>query len=178
VSPFVTTLDYVATDLDPSGAVAVQFSAFRSLRFAAGQHGLWLVPGGGAKPYTIASAPEEDVVTLTTDLSSGSRFKGALCALHDGSSVRFAGPVGGFTLKPDAREVVMLAQGIGITPFRSILRHTSLTGVDVRTTLVHVSARHPFQDDTAVKASTAHYPQSREAFIDRVTDVTRAHPQG
>lgn len=143
----------------------MHFRPRHPLRFTAGQHGLWVVPGGGVKPFTIASAPEDDLITLGTGLSSGSRFKRALGALEAGSKVRFVGPVGGFTLEGAGAAVVMLAQGMGVTPFRSMLRHVAISGADTRTTLIHLGARHPFRYDTAATVTAACYPTSREEFV-------------
>lgn len=173
----IASLDFTSMDVDQHGTAAVHFRPRRPLRFTAGQHALWTVPGGGAKPMSIASAPEEDVVTLGTGLTSRSRFKQALGALAEGSTVRFIGPVGGFTLPRRTPEVVMLAQGIGITPFRSMLRHIEITGADKRTTLVHTGAHHPFRADTEAAATAAHYPTSREEFAEHVTAVANQRPQ-
>lgn len=79
--------------------------------------------------------------------------------------MHFIGPVGAFTLPRRTPEVVMLAQGIGITPFRSMLRHIEITGADKRTTLVHTGAHHPFRTDTETAATAAHYPTSRVTGI-------------
>lgn len=162
----MASLELVSLDHeDDDGTVAMHFRPRHPLRFAAGQHGLWVVPGGGAKPFTIASAPEEELMTLGTNLSSRSRFKRALGALEARSKVRFVGPVGGFTLEGTGAAVVMLAQGMGVTPFRSMLRHVAISGADTRTTLIHVGARHPFRYDTAATVTAACYPTSREEFV-------------
>lgn len=55
---------------DDQGAVALDFRPQRPMRFTAGQHALWHIPGGAVRPFTIASAPEEELVTLGTDLAS------------------------------------------------------------------------------------------------------------
>jgi glycine betaine catabolism B len=171
----VVRLDLVATDFD-AGTAAVQFAPRRPLHFTAGQHGLWAVPGGGAKPFTFASAPEEDLLTLGTELSSGSRFKRALGALRIGGTVHLIGPLGRFTLESTSDTVVMLAQGMGVTPFRSMLRHTRITGAAKRTTLVHVGAPHAFRGDTEAAADEASYPSSRQEFMDEITAVVLAQP--
>jgi ferredoxin-NADP reductase len=53
-----------------------------------------------------------------------SRFKRALEALPIGAAARLDGPFGSFTWQNDRqRPLVLVAGGIGITPFMSILRH-------------------------------------------------------
>ncbi len=70
----------------------------------------------------------------------------------------------------------MLAQGIRITPFRSMLAHADIAGIDLPITLVHVGARHPCRHDTAARAKEAFYPTSREAFTADVEAVSGVQP--
>lgn len=55
--PHITSLQFVSKDVDNEGTAALHFRPRRPLRYHAGQPGLWLVPGGGIKPFTVASAP-------------------------------------------------------------------------------------------------------------------------
>jgi ferredoxin-NADP reductase len=76
---------------------------------------------GNARTFSIASAPHESTVMIATRLRD-SAFKRSLQRLSPGSGVRLELPGGDLTLEPDARRpIVILAGGIGITPFRSIL---------------------------------------------------------
>ena len=168
---------FTSMEADDSGSVAIHFHAQRPLTFKAGQFGLWIVPGGGLKPFTVASAPEEELITLGTSLGSQSRFKRALAKLTPGDKVRLIGPVGDFTLDRTAPAVVMLAQGVGVTPFRSILRHAAMSGSDKRTTLIHVGNQHAFRRDTEAAATEAHYPTSRERFNKALEAAVREQPE-
>jgi ferredoxin-NADP reductase len=161
----VARLRFDSITPDGQGAVAVDFRPQRPLHFIAGQHGLWVIPGGGVRPFTIASSPQEELVTLGTSVASRSRFKRAITALTVQDAVRLIGPIGNFTLDGTALPVVMLAQGMGVTPFRAMLRHLARTGQDKRTTLVHVGAAHPFRGDTEPVAAQTSYPSSREGFV-------------
>lgn len=174
--PHLASLQFVSMDVDDQGTAALHFRARRPLGYRAGQHGLWLVPRGGVKPFTVASAPEEEFVTLGTSLNSQSRFKRALAALSVGMTVRLIGPVANFSLDRTAPTVVMLAQGMGVTPFRSMLRHQALSDVDKRTTLIHVGTQHPFRHDTEADATEAYYPTSREAFSQQLAAAAVRHP--
>lgn len=73
--------------------------------------------------FTIASAPHEDRVQLTTRLfPAGSTFKQALLALQPGDKVTVAGgPGGSFASPAPAAEHLFIAGGIGVTPYRAIL---------------------------------------------------------
>lgn len=157
-------------------AVALWFRADRPVRFGAGQHGLWTVPHGGVAPFTVASAPEEDLVALGTRLRSQSRMKRALAALTPGSGVHLIGPLSSFTLDPRWRRTVMLAQGTGITPFRSMLASAAITGTGGRTTLVHVAADHAFRADTERTAAESRYPTSSAEYAEQVRAVAAEQP--
>jgi ferredoxin-NADP reductase len=173
----IARLEFVRKADDDQGATTFRFQPTKPVRFSAGQHGIWYVPNGGVRPFTIASAPEDDEIALGTTLASGSRIKRALAALTRGSTVRLFGPLSQFTLDPAATEVVMLAQGTAVTPFRSILRHLALQSSRPRATLIHVGTAHPFRADTEPLATHASYPGSRAEFGDLTKSAAVAHQE-
>jgi glycine betaine catabolism B len=173
----IARLEFVSKSDDDQGATTFHFQPTKPVSFSAGQHGFWYVPNGGIRPFTIASAPEEDEIALGTTLASGSRIKRALVALTRGSTVRLLGPLSRFTLDPASTEVVMLAQGTAVTPFRSILRHLALQSRRPRATLIHVGTTHPFRADTEPLATHASYAGSREEFGDLVKAAAVARPE-
>jgi ferredoxin-NADP reductase len=78
---------------------------------------------GNQRIFSIASAPSDDRITIATRMRD-TAFKRTLKAMPAFTRVRIRGPSGRFTLESDDhRPAVMLAGGIGITPFRSMLRH-------------------------------------------------------
>ncbi|MYN13517.1 oxidoreductase [Pusillimonas sp. TS35] len=83
-------------------------------------------PGTGERhTFSLISAPHEDSIAIATRMRD-STFKTALGALTPGAIVSVEGPSGSLTLPKDGqRPVVMLAGGIGITPFVSMLRHAA-----------------------------------------------------
>lgn len=109
--------------------LALNFEKSSGLQFRAGQFiDLTLLDPrergsqGLVRTFTIASAPYEQDVLLATRLRP-SAFKRILAALPVGAEVKLEGPMGCFTLHENpAKAAVFLAGGIGITPFRSILR--------------------------------------------------------
>ncbi len=73
-------------------------------------------------PFTIAAAPEDAILRLT--IKKAGNFTSAIPDLQPGSPVRCMGPFGVFCKDIDIKPViVMLAGGVGITPFLSVLRH-------------------------------------------------------
>lgn len=78
-------------------------------------------PEGNRRTFTIASAPHEPTLMLTTRLRD-TAFKRVLKGMPLGGEVLIEGPFGNLVLHQDeARPAVFLAGGIGVTPFRSIV---------------------------------------------------------
>jgi ferredoxin-NADP reductase len=159
-----TTAEYVGRYDEAGEVTAFRFKPAKPLKHTAGQHGLFFLKGAGMRAFSIASAPEDDEVLIATKLGSGSRFKKALGALAPGDRVKVRGPILKFTLAGARHEIVFVAQGIGITPFRSLLRHMQITGLRKHSTLIHVGDGHPFRADTEPLARRAYYPTDTESF--------------
>jgi ferredoxin-NADP reductase/Na+-translocating ferredoxin:NAD+ oxidoreductase RnfD subunit len=107
------------------------FGSDRPIAFAPGQYlefALGLARGdsrGNRRYFTIASAPTEADVRLGVKFATDpSAFKEALGAMKPGDRIFASGLAGDFVL-PRSREtkLAFLAGGIGITPFRSMLRY-------------------------------------------------------
>lgn len=75
---------------------------------------------GNTRAFSISSAPDEPFIMVTTRLRD-TAFKRVLSRMPLGTEVKIEGPFGDLTLHNNAaRPAVLLAGGIGITPFRSI----------------------------------------------------------
>src|SRR6202051_1668134 len=78
-------------------------------------------PEGNVRSFSIASAPHEDTLMVATRMRD-TAFKRVLRTIPLGTAVKIEGPSGDLTLQNNAaRTVVLLAGGIGITPFRSMV---------------------------------------------------------
>lgn len=125
----------------------IQFAASQSLRLTVGEH---------ARPMTIASGPARPHLEFAVQRSQ-SQFKRAFFALAPGDTVEVTAPRGNFLLER-ARPVVMVAAGIGITPFRSMLEALADDGATLEGTLVHAtrsSLNVPFRDEIEALARRA-----------------------
>lgn len=76
--------------------------------------------------FSIVAAPQESELVIATRMREGSAYKNALGSLEIGSPLELDGPFGSLTLhrKPE-RAALLVAGGIGITPFMSMLRNAA-----------------------------------------------------
>lgn len=106
------------------------FASNRRPDFIAGQYLEWTLPHkqvddrGNRRTFTIASSPTEDTIHLgIKTYEPASSFKRALLAMQPGETL-FAGQVNGsFTLPQKPQKLLFIAGGIGITPFRSMVKY-------------------------------------------------------
>jgi ferredoxin-NADP reductase len=95
-------------------------------------------PRGPTRPFTISSSPTEEGVIAVSTLIRDSPFKQRLAQMAPGDPVGIEGPEGEFFLEP-GRPAVMIAGGIGVTPFRSMLRFATDTRLEKPLVLVYSS---------------------------------------
>lgn len=78
------------------------------------------LPSGHGKAYTISSIPSDEFVCITVKRKG--EVSSAIIDLKVGEKINLDGPYGHFYPEHDSKEIVMLAGGIGITPFYSIIK--------------------------------------------------------
>jgi ferredoxin-NADP reductase len=123
-----------------------RFQPDQAFDFKAGQYLKYTLPHpesdsrGVSRFFTIASAPAEDLVMLTTRLSTpGSTFKQMLQQLEKGAVIEATGPFGRFVYSDYETPAVFIAGGIGITPFRSILMDLASRASQADVTLLYAN---------------------------------------
>ena len=95
----------------------------------------------GRHAFSIVSAPHQDELVVATRMRD-SAFKNALARLPVGGAAEIDGPFGSLTLhNKRERAAVLLAGGIGITPFMSMLRHAAHIGLQQRLVLLYSNRR-------------------------------------
>lgn len=84
-------------------------------------------PRGATRHFTLSSSPTENgILKITTRIRDESGYKKTLDELKIGETVEGEGPNGTFVLEEsDITPNVFLAGGIGITPFRSMIKYIS-----------------------------------------------------
>lgn len=113
-----------------------RFATDRTPSFVAGQYLEWMVPQeapdtrGQRRYFTIASAPADPFLEIGVKIGAQrSSFKERLLALQPGATVYGAMRGGDFTLPADpATKLAFIAGGIGVTPFRSMVRQLLARG--------------------------------------------------
>lgn len=127
---------------------------------------------GTRREFSIASAPE-DLPQLKVAFKEGgsskpqSSYKRALAAVPEGGRLATTGVWGDFLLPTrSTAPVLMVAAGIGVTPFVSQLRHMRLTGQERDVVLIYVAS----------DASELAYRDEIEASGARVIVFTRDEP--
>jgi ferredoxin-NADP reductase len=93
---------------------------------------------GPRRHITVVTSPtEKGVLGLATRLRD-SAFKRSLAEMPKGAPVDVEQPKGSFVLPEDtSNRYAFIAGGIGITPFRSMLRYIADNGLDYNVTLVY-----------------------------------------
>ena len=98
--------------------------------FSPGQYMEWTLPHhgidsrGNRRYFTLASSPTEDTIRVGVKfVNSGSSFKKSMMSLESGDVLVASQLAGNFTLPKDKNiKLAFLAGGIGVTPFRSMVK--------------------------------------------------------
>ena len=90
---------------------------------------------GHGKSYTISSIPSDEFVSLT--IKKCGTISSAMLDMQINDKVIFDGPHGNFYPEKQGCNIVMLAGGIGVTPFFSIINNIIKSGSDAKITLIY-----------------------------------------
>ncbi len=97
---------------------------------------------GNRRYFTVASSPTEPEVHLGVRINDqgSSSFKAALLRMKPGDSMVAGQLTGDFVLPADTgRKLLFIAGGIGVTPFRSIIKHATDTNQHRDIVLLYVA---------------------------------------
>jgi glycine betaine catabolism B len=102
-----------------------------TLNYTAGQFaffdigGVYDDPKSPIRHFTISSSPTENFIMFSTRIRD-SPYKKRLSTLEEGANVKVRGPEGQFVLHQDySKAAVFLSGGIGVTPFRSMIKYAT-----------------------------------------------------
>jgi ferredoxin-NADP reductase len=129
---------------------------------------------GNTRTYSIASAPDDDDLAIVTRLRD-TAFKRSLQKIPLGTEIQIEGPYGDFLLHHNLdRPAVLLAGGIGVTPFHSMVRQDALRR-SLRRILLFYSNRRP--EDTPFLAEFRDIARSNPnfTFVPTMSQMERSH---
>ena len=158
-----------------TGTMAFYFEKPEGFQFKAGQFiNLMLIDPpetdakGNRRTFSLASAPHEQHLMVATRMRD-TAFKRVLKTMPYGTAVKMQGPFGSLTLQESAkRSVVMLAGGIGITPFRSIILQAN-QDLHTQPLLLFYSNRRPADGPFLEELRNLEKTNSNYRFIGTIT---------
>ncbi|MBS4207381.1 FAD-dependent oxidoreductase [Bacillus sp. FJAT-50079] len=152
------------------------FEKENELTWSAGQHGLFTITHkkikNAIRPFSVASSPTENVIQITTEISDKpSEFKKALLELEKGMKIKMSGPVGSFYLK-DNSPSLLIAGGIGITPFRAMVKQLEAenNGIVKQVKLLYLDSEKPYiyKDELDQTSINVTYLKSRDELYGEI----------
>lgn len=113
-----------------NNTIKLTFEKPHGFSFIAGQYGGFTLMNpqetddkGITRRFSFLSAPHDEHIEIVTRVQT-SAYKRNLQKLAVGEEIKLAGPSGNFVLHEDSNiPAVMIAGGIGISPFYSIIKH-------------------------------------------------------
>lgn len=131
---------------EAKGTKSFFWESEKPVNYIAGQYYYFTLPSlkypdprGATRHFTLSSSPTEgNLLRITTRLRQESGFKKTLDELEIGSTIEGEGPEGTFIL--DEKEPgphVFLAGGIGITPFRSMIKYAADKNLNIPIHLIY-----------------------------------------
>lgn len=88
------------------------------------------------RSLSIASSPTENFLLFSTKISESS-FKKKFNELEVGDRIKIKGPMGVFVLDENTKNIVFLGGGIGITPFRDMIKYATDKKLQIKLTLLY-----------------------------------------
>jgi ferredoxin-NADP reductase len=163
------------------GTMAFRFEKPRGWTFKAGQYldMTLLDPSemdseGNVRSFSIASAPHEDTLMVATRMRD-TAFKRGLKTMPLGTAVKIEGPSGDLILQNTAtRTAVLLAGGIGITPFRSMICSASEERLQPRIFLFY-SNRRPEDAPFLAELQSLQRDNPKYKLIASMTEMEKSH---
>jgi glycine betaine catabolism B len=106
--------------------------------YAAGQYAFFDIGGvyndskGPVRHFSLASSPTEEEIMISTRIRD-TPYKKRLSSLEIGSKAKVTKPLGKFVLHDDySKPAVLLSGGIGVTPFRSMIKYATDKQLPIR----------------------------------------------
>ena len=126
----------------------------------------------GKAAFSLANAPSEADGKLELAIKVYGDFTKRAQGLKPGDIVKIQGPYGVFTLRPGTDPLILFSAGIGVTPFRSMIREILATGDTRPVTLFYTNrTRQATAYETELRELAASHPSFKNVFILTGADV-------
>ncbi len=150
-----------------NNTIKLTFEKPDGMTYQAGQFAGWTLINpvetddkGSTRRFSFLSAPDDKVLTMVTRVQH-SAYKRNLQNLNIGDEIKLAGPTGNFILHEDTNiPAVLIAGGIGIAPFYSMIKHAVLHRPQQKIYLFY-----------------GNQTLADSAFMNELTELTTQHPQ-
>jgi ferredoxin-NADP reductase len=115
---------------------------------------------GEERWFTISSPPYEREIAITTRFTdkNGSSFKDALKNLNPGNTIEADGPKGKFVIDDTSKKAVLVAGGIGVTPYHSMLLQMDHDGQPINADLLYANRDQNFVFDDEFRQLEKKHP--------------------
>lgn len=146
----------------------------KDVAYEAGQYAHLLIEGETreVRELSFASAPSEDNLMLTMHVGSNTEFKNKMSKLSEGDEVSLFKIKGKLEFpQVNEKSYVFLSGGVGITPFRSILKENKEK--DLKIDLVQVQRGDFLFKNELENLVNNYYSVSPENFDDEITDIIK-----
>lgn len=119
------TLTFIRQYNETDNIKTFVFKPTEKLSWIPGQHAMFFLKDKNNKNsmhiFSVTSTPQEELISFSTKISENpSDYKQSLLALKLNDTITMRGPIASFYLI-NKKPTVLIAAGIGITPYRSIL---------------------------------------------------------
>lgn len=164
---------------EASGTKSFFWQPETEVKWQAGQYYYFTIPvmkypdpRGNTRHFTISSSPTEGgLLRLTTRIRQESGYKKTLDELPIGSVIDGEGPNGVFTLSDnETGSQLFIAGGIGITPFRAIIKNEIDKNLQMP---IHLIYSNSIPEEITFRGELTEWPKTHP-FLK--VDITISHP--
>lgn len=157
---------------ESSDAESFIFENRDEIKWSAGQFLFYTFPfnnpdeRGITRYFTISSAPFEKNIVITTRVPNpASTFKRALKNMKIGDTIEATDPDGDFIIDDLKNKNIFIAGGIGITPYRSILKDLDHKNIPINATLLYANSDENFVFKKELEILSTKHPNFKIVYF-------------